>query len=217
METRFPRSVPRDWPQAFARASLGDFELTPALDAELSARALQARGDSDARDALFLELAGKTTRFAGRFERWNLQPFEHDDVLQESYLAFLDTLRGWRPIDHATPTGFGAWFLSVYPRRLARRVARLAGRRLAMLPFLPEADIRPDPDASEAGVIDAMVWDALLTQLRPRDRAIARLRARGVPAAEIATATGISRRGVHRRLAVIAAIGRATVEERAAG
>src|SRR4051812_7392829 len=87
-----------DWLTDLARRSLGDFDLTPEIDADLSRRALAARTDPDERNALFVLLAYKVRRFSMRFMRWHLAPWEPADVLQETWLTFVELLESWTPL-----------------------------------------------------------------------------------------------------------------------
>lgn len=213
---RYPglASTPRQWPAAFARASLGDFELTPALDAELSALALAARDDPLARDELFVRLAGKVMRFAARFDSWDIAPVEPDDVRQECYLVFLATLAQWTPTDPAAPGGFGAWFLRVFPLRLANAVRRQIGRRYRTQVVLPPGvELRPDPDVDAASIVVALTLGELCGRLDARAGAIVRLRVAGLPTRDVAAAVGVSERAVQRSLLRFARLARPVWDE----
>jgi RNA polymerase sigma factor (sigma-70 family) len=209
-----PAATPRDWPGVFARVSLGDFELTPALDADLSAQALIAQRDALVRDELFVRLSGKITRFAARFDSWDIAPFDADDVRQECYLVYLDTVRRWQPADPDAPAGFGAWFLRVFPHWLANSVARLRGRRPQLTPLTAAHAERPDPDD---GVLDtefADALDALCARISVGDCRMVRLRASGLPARSVAERLGVSERTVHRGLTRVVRLARADWRER---
>jgi RNA polymerase sigma factor (sigma-70 family) len=209
-----PAVTPRDWPSVFARVSLGDFELTPALDADLSAQALRAQRDRLARDELFVRLAGKIARFAARFDSWDIAPFDADDVRQECYLVYLTALNRWQPADPDTPAGFGAWFLRVYPLWLANAVARLRGsrRRPPATPLSAAHEERPDPDDGMADAELARALADLCARLGVVDSRIIRLRVAGLPAREVAQALGVSRRTVQRGLARIVRLTRADAD-----
>jgi RNA polymerase sigma factor (sigma-70 family) len=213
-----PAATPRDWPSVFARVSLGDFELTPALDADLSAQALRAQNVALARDELFVRLSGKIMRFAARFDSWDIAPFDADDVRQECYLVYLETVRRWRPIDPVVPSGFGAWFLRVFPLWLAHRVARLRGSRRAQTTPLSAAHAE-QPDAA-AGMVDSELTHAvfeLCARVSASDCRIVRLRVAGLPAHAVADRLGISRRTVQRSLARVVRLTRVEWHERDAG
>jgi RNA polymerase sigma factor (sigma-70 family) len=213
-----PAATPRDWPSVFAYVSLGDFELTAALDADLSAHALRAQRDALARDELFVRLSGKITRFAARFDSWDIAPFDADDVRQECYLVFIETLRRWQPADHSAPTGYGAWFLSVFPRWLANSVARLRGRRRALtMPLSAAHAEQPDPAADMVDRELAQALAALCGRISANDCHIVRLRVAGLPAHAVADRLGVSRRTVQRGLARVVRLTRAEWHELDAG
>ena len=212
-----PATRPRDWPSVFARVSLGDFELSAALDADLSAQALRAQTDPTARDELFLRLAAKITRFAARFDSWDITPFDADDVRQECFLVFCETLRRWQPTEPSAPAGYGAWFLRVYPLWLATSVRRWSERRARLVPLPPAHAEQPVPDADAADVDLALALVDLCACLSAADCRIVRLRVAGLAAHEVASAIGVSRRTVHRGLARVARLTHDTWREREAG
>lgn len=145
-----------DWLSLLAGDSLGDFGLTPDIDADLSRRALLARDDAVARDDLFVLLALKINRFCSRFRRWNLRPWDIDDVRQEAYLTFVDVVNGWRPIPSGdTLAGFGFYFMRVYPLRLTDRVRRVVLTRRdrpSASAWSEVADDRRDPSEMERDI-----------------------------------------------------------------
>lgn len=204
----------RDWLAEMAAASLGDFELTRAVDADLSRRALAAQRDPAARDELFALLAMKARRFVSRYRRWSLDPWELADVLQEAYLAYHEVLMVWKPLTSGTgtePAGFGLYFVSVFPRRLSDRVRALLryGRdRPAPLPWIPERDARLEPfDVNDETQTRAVMAD-ICGRLNAADSTIFQQRAAGRPPDDIARAASISRRTFYRRWSAIASIAR---------
>lgn len=199
-----------DWLSPLAGDSLGDFALNREIDADLSRRALVARGDPALRDALFHLLAFKINRFCSRFRRWNLRPWEIDDVRQEAYLAFVDVLIGWRPIAGAGgPVGFGFYFMRVYPLRLTdrvRRVVRTRRDRLTPATWSESRDDRLDPAAMERDIEALAFIIEMSARLDAADAQILLLRtADDLDPDEIAARTGISRRTFYRRWKGIAA------------
>lgn len=203
-----------DWLSPMTHQSLGDFALTPQIDTDLSHRALLARDDPAARDDLFRLLAFKINRFCSRFRRWNLRPWEIDDVRQEAYLAFVDVVNGWRPIPVGdAPAGFCFYFLRVYPMRLTDRVRRIVRTRRERPPatsWSEADDNRPDPAAMERDIETLSFIIDMSARLDATDARILLLRtADGLLPREVASREGISRRTFYRRWKGIAAtIGR---------
>jgi DNA-directed RNA polymerase specialized sigma24 family protein len=192
------------WLATASHAVPDDQELTGELDASLSARALLARHDAAERDALLFSLAGKVQCFATRFRRWNLAPWTYDDVLQESYLAFVETLDAWRPIVvDGRPTGFGRYFLRTFPYRLTDRVRRMlgVGRGRAPVGALPrDIDEWPDPFAFEPHLHTLVLLDTVRERLTDRDGLIVYLRVLADATPEqIAVRVAASERTVRRR------------------
>jgi RNA polymerase sigma factor (sigma-70 family) len=199
-----------DWLSPLAGESLGDFPLTRQIDADLSQRALAAAGDPAARDALFNLLAFKVNRFCSRFRRWNLRPWEFEDVRQEAYLAFVDILNGWQPTPgRDEPAGFGFYFMRVYPLRLTdrvRRILRTKRNRPAPTSWGEADDERPDPAEMERDIETLAAIIELSANLDAADARILLLRtADDLSPDEIAAQTGISRRTYYRRWNAIAA------------
>ncbi|MDQ3549241.1 MAG: sigma-70 family RNA polymerase sigma factor [Chloroflexota bacterium] len=199
-----------DWLSLLASESLGDFALTADIDADLSRRALLARDDRAARDNLFVLLAFKINRFCSRFRRWNLRPWEIDDVRQEAYLAFIDIVNGWRPIPGGdTPAGFSFYFMRVYPLRLTDRVRHVVQTRRdrpSTVAWSEDADDRPDPCAMERDIETVAFIIEMSARLDTADARILLLRANDdLPPDEVAAQAGVSRRTFYRRWKGIAA------------
>ncbi|MGH9174689.1 MAG: hypothetical protein ACRD1H_10035, partial [Vicinamibacterales bacterium] len=194
---------PLDWLTTLARDSLGDFELTPEIDADLSRRAISARDHRAERDALFHLLALKANRFCARFWRWRLSPWEIDDVRQEAFLAFVDVLTAWRPIEaDGGPAGFGYYFMRSYPLRLTDRVQRLVGTRRgrpAATAWTERIDDRLDPAEMERDIETLAFISALSAQLDATDARILFVRGSDGTIAELASRAGVSRRTFYRR------------------
>lgn len=192
----------QNWLVEYAERSLGDFEATAQIDRELSGRAMAARDDRQARDELFVMLAAKIQRFAARFAYWSLDPWNHDDVLQETFPVFVATIYRWTPryVDGA-PAGYLYYFLRVYPLWLANAVNRLTGRhRPASLP-LPDSPIGDvDPGPYESGVAVRLMLNDLCEQLTEEEATLLRLRVtRDQTLPEAAAQAGIARRTAYRR------------------
>lgn len=195
------------WIDTLVPDSLGDFEVTPELDLRLSRLALEGRRDAAARDELLTLLAAKIERFARRFRHWSLGIWEYGDVLQEAWLAFLDTIHRWRPRGtDGNPAGYLYYFLAVYRLWLSRRVTRLLRRGYPPEEALPD-DQEHTPNRDDTPESDAMIIN-LLDRVRDRlgDQAGEMLHLRlvadrSVP--EIALATGIPRRTAYRRWSTI--------------
>jgi hypothetical protein len=195
---------PCDWLPRFARQSLGDFDRTDDLDRVLSWRALAAQRDPLARDALFIALAGKTATLAGRFRGWSLAPWQYDDVIQECYFAYLEVLADWQPFDPLAPSGFGRYYLSVFPARLAGRVRGFLGpwrMRVVRGGLPPQADDIADPGAggAQAEAFAAQLLSELCDQLPPRAARLLRADLAGASRAASAALFGSSPRTLHRQ------------------
>jgi RNA polymerase sigma factor (sigma-70 family) len=199
-----------DWLSPLAGESLGDFHLTHQIDADLSQRAIDARTDPATRDALFVLLAFKINRFCSRFRRWNLRPWEFEDVRQEAYLAFIDILNGWQPVpSRDVPSGFGYYFMRAFPLRLTDRVRRiLRTRRNRPVPtsWSDADDERLDPAEMERDIETLTAIIELSENLDAADARILLLRTTDdLTADEIADQAGVSRRTYYRRWNAIAA------------
>ncbi|HUG16544.1 MAG TPA: hypothetical protein VMM78_16180 [Thermomicrobiales bacterium] len=205
----------RDWLTGYELQSLGDFELTPGLDRDLSRRALAARRDPGARDELFIMLATKIARFSNRLRRWTAPTWELDDVFQETFIAFDDVITDWRPLDRdGPPSGFGYYFLSVFAYRLRDRVTALGDPRWASRSSAPLAsvvDSLPGDDDVALNATTTALLEQICGRLNATDAAILRHRAAGLEFDTVQLrGSGItaSRRTVYRRWRRIVTIAR---------
>jgi RNA polymerase sigma factor (sigma-70 family) len=178
-----------------------DDRLEPML-ADLARRA--RLGDQPARDALHAALAPKIERFvttylrrafAARGPRDGGRPLDYDDLAQEAFLVFAETLAvydGQRP--------FGQHFLAVFPWRLHDAWRRLIAPARRTAPLAPSHDLLADPSlaADEARVL----VETIAADLGEPDGAILCLRLLdGLTLDETATGLGLSRTTVCRRWA----------------
>lgn len=205
---------PRNWLDTFAARSLGDIEMTPDLDLDLSRDAIVARHDRASRDRLLEALAWKVARFCARYARRSLDPWEFDDVQQEAFLTFIDVLESWTPlVSQDGPAGFGYYFLRVYPLRLASRVSMLRRRPATA----SQAGARLDPidqtDIEDTVLVNQVIAE-ICGQLNALDQSIFQLAARdGLGPSRIADLTQISRRTIHRHWPAIVSIARERLRE----
>jgi RNA polymerase sigma factor (sigma-70 family) len=171
---------------------------------------------------LFFLLSMKVNRFASRFRRWTLDPWEFDDVLQEAYLAFDDLLRTWQPLEgNGGPAGFGFYFLRVFPLRLHDRVLAMTRTRSdqpLVLPWQEAIDLRPDPVDRQSDAETALILAEICGHLNAVDEAILRCRVADTSdVSTIAMRVGVSRRTLYRRWGRIIAIARNEWGNREAG
>lgn len=187
--------------------SLGDFELTPDLEAYLNALASRAKSDPAARDALFAALHFKIARFIQRYRyHRRLVVCDLDDVAQEAFLVFCEIIRSW-PGDASFP----GYFLSRFPWRLSRAVDIIergwSASRLLPLDSLGESIPPLDP-------ADLFTLSELGAGLRPRDRAVLELHiGYGLRLNEIARLLGVHHRTISRDWQRIAGELRRTLAE----
>lgn len=208
---------PISWLTALAPDSLGDIELTPEIDADLSHRAILSRTDPLAREQLFTLLAWKTDRFCARFRRWSIAPWELDDVRQEAFLAFAEIIERWQPLEgNGGPAGFGYYYLRVFPLRLSDRVRRMIDR-VHPLPWTPEHDTRPDPSVIDETALTEAIIAEICGRLNATDATIFTLRLADVATRDAARLIGVNRRTLHRNWPRIVSIAREVWEERTAG
>ena len=202
------------WISELVETSLGNFEATPDIDRRLSRLALDGRTSNESRDELFTLLAAKIERFARRFRPWTLDPWEYDDVLQESYLIFLAAIERWTPryVD-GEPSGFLYYFFATYPLWLSSHVKRMTGReprgRITAIPLPDEHDLTADSVSCEAEALTLAILDEVHTQLGEQAGTLLHLRlVTGKSVTEAAAQAGISRRTAYRRWATITELAR---------
>ena len=198
-----------NWLQELARESLGDFEVTETIDLRLSGMAVRAWSDEGAAFDLLRMLAWKIARFVRRFRSWDIEPFDLDDVAQESYFVYLETLRRWMPnIKEGRPSGYLHYFLCVFPRWLGNAVRRW--QRPARPPTVRVTECQ---DGEEAIAAEAAIRgfcrnlsseDAMLVQLRLVE---------GFSVPRAAQTMGIARRTAYRRWRRILVRGREYLRE----
>lgn len=211
------------WISALAERSLGNFEATPELDRRLSRLALDARASNEPRDELFTLLAAKVERFARRFRPWTLDPWEYDDVLQESYLIFINVVDRWKPrYIEEEPAGFLYYFFAVYPLWLSTCVKRMAGRGprggMVAIPLPEEHDLTADSVSCEAEALTLATLDDVHTQLGEQAGTLLHLRlVTGKSVTEAARQAGIPRRTAYRRWSTIVELARTEWFEDKAG
>lgn len=149
--------------------SLGDFDLTPEVDASLTALARQAKTDPAARNALYAALSFKINRFTRRYRYRadRLVICDIEDVAQEGFVVFCDLIASWPGRD-----SFPGYFFSRFPWRLARAIDVIErGWSAARLESMTEVHrhVPPlDPD-------EAMALVEIGAGLSPRDRAVLEL------------------------------------------
>lgn len=172
--------------------SLGDFELTPELDAAIGALAIRAKTDPAARNTLYTALHFKIIRFVRRYRYHDrLVICDVDDVAQEAFLVFCDIVRSW-PGEES----FFGYFLSRFPWRLARAVDVIergwSASRLLPLASLGESVPPLDP-------VDLFALAEIGAGLGPRDRTVLELHiGHDLRLNEVARVLGVHRRTVSR-------------------
>jgi DNA-directed RNA polymerase specialized sigma24 family protein len=203
------------WLSSYAERSLGNFEASTTLDRDLSRLALVARDDSVARERLFTLLAAKIQRFAARFRSWPLAPWTFEDVLQEVYPVYVETVRRWQPrIEAGVPAGYLFYFLRVYPHWLSDAVVKLTGRRRPPVLTLPEHYYDVEPSSVEAIVVADLLLDDLCEDLSDEEASILRLRVQtGRSLPQVACQVGVARRTAYRRWHNIVQLSRARWDE----
>jgi len=207
--------MPTTWLSDYAARSLGNFEASSALDRDLSRLALTARDDVVARERLFTLLAAKIERFAARFRDWPLAPWTFEDVLQEVYPVFFETLRHWQPrIEAGAPAGYLYYFLRVYPHWMSDAVMKLTGRKRPAVLALSEHYYAVDPGSVEAVVVAELLLDELCEDLSDEEARILRLRVHtDRPLSQVASQVGLARRTAYRRWHNIVELSRARCHE----
>lgn len=193
-----------NWLRDLARTSLGDFEVSDELDRRLSELAEWAQLRSGTSFELLGLLAWKIERFVWRFHAWDLEPYDLDDVAQEAYLVFVDTIRRWAPrYVQGVSTGYLYYFLEVFPHWLASRVRRWRRRTRPPVVRLVR---KPAAGATE--------MPEFCRNLSPEETTLVELRLRGglsIPRA--ADEMGIARTTAYRRWNRILELGREYVRE----
>ena len=187
--------------------SLGDFDLTPDLDAYLSALATRAKTDPAARNTLYAALHFKIIRFVRRYRYHDrLVICDVDDVAQEAFLVFCDIVQSW-PGEES----FLGYFLSRFSWRLTRAVDVIergwSASRLLPLASLGESVPPLDP-------ADLFTLAEIGAGLCPQDRAVLELHiGHDLRLTEVARVLGIHRRTVSRAWQRIAGELRLTLAE----
>lgn len=207
------------WLKTFADAAPARITTDPQQ--RLSRRALAARTSPAERDALFADLSATLARWVWPYRGWLLAPWEFDDVVQESYLAFIDTLDLWCQRVRQGPNGrlepdFLRYLLRTYPLRLIDRVQALVDSADAqrMDPYSLDAEI-PDPWTADADVRARMLIDAICARLHPRDALTFRLVvSSGYALRALARRTGENPRTIYHRWARIIATAREVLTSR---
>jgi hypothetical protein len=214
--------MPR-WLREAERGSLGFFALSTELEQQFSNRALAARTSPAERDALFTDFGAIVARAVLRYRRWDIDPWELDDIAQESYLAFVDIHTRWLAQVWAAPDGtlhpcFGRYVLRMLPLRLADRADALFGRSHAHLLDdgpLPERDDVPDPLLMEDDARAQELISAICRRLSPREAlTFRRIVTAGFSVRTVARQTGESTRTLYGRWARITRTARDVVRER---
>ena len=197
-----------NWLKLLASDSSGDFDVTAQLDAELSRLALQARTNQEAAWTLLGSLSWKIQRFVNRFRAWDLAPFHLDDVVQEAYLVYLDTIQRWTPRDlDGEPTGYLYYFLKVFPLWLSNAVRRM--RRPTLPPVIRAVAARP-----AAHDDDTVIINDFCRNLGNDEATLVRLRvAAGLSVPRAAKRMGLSRRTAYRRWERVVEAGREYMRE----
>ncbi len=178
--------------------SLGDFDVSPELDARLGVMALRARTDPQTRNELYQELSFKIERFVRRY-RYRVRQLavcEVVDVEQEAFLVFCDIVDRWPGQE-----SFLGYFFSRFPWRLARAVDILergwSATRMVPLGEIAIPSTPPDPT-------DALILAEISATLAPRERTVLELRVGyGLRVREIANILGLHSRTIHRSWARI--------------
>lgn len=194
--SRRPRS-PHPSSPTTDRAPL-DWDLTPALEAELSALARAGRADADARNALFARLQVKIARFLAPWRNQQTALGGDDDLRQEAFVIFADLVTGW-----PGEGSFARYFLAFFPWRLRHAIAHHERRwPRSRLVLLPHEEIGALAHAAAAPTDDA--WLAL-GDLAPHEARLLALRLAGHSLTAAADLLGWSHRTTARRWRILRA------------
>jgi RNA polymerase sigma factor (sigma-70 family) len=179
-------------------------DRTEPMLADLARRA--RLGDRPARDALHAALAPKIERFVAAYRRRAFaaggprdggRPLDYDDLAQEAFLVFAETLAAY---DGRRP--FGQHFLAVFPWRLHDAWRRLIAPARLTAPLAPSHDLLADP--SPATDEARLLVETIAADLGELDGAILCLRLLdGLTLDEMATGLGLSRTTICRHWARI--------------
>lgn len=208
-------SQPHDWLMLLAQHSLGDIEIIPDFDLRLSQAALRAQQDAHLRDDLLRQLAFKVARYCSRYRSRNLDPWTYDDVIQEAYLAWVEVLDDWVPLESSDgPAGFGYYFLRVFPLRLASRVRTMLRHTSIEQTDETAALDGTDPLDVENDVIIDRVMAEICGHLNSLDQQIFRLTVDDdLSVSHIAKVIEIDRRTIQRHWPKIISIARRHLRE----
>ena len=113
-----------NWLHDLAADSLGNFEISDELDRRLSRLCDALPGATNRQCSIYSgNSPGRLSGLCVVFATGIFDPFDLDDVVQESYLVFVDTITRWLPhyVD-GWPAGYLYYFLRVFPLWLANRV-----------------------------------------------------------------------------------------------
>jgi RNA polymerase sigma factor (sigma-70 family) len=161
-------------------------------------------GDRPARDALYAALSPKIERFVVAYRRRALaaggpradgRPLDYDDLAQEAFLVFAETVAEY---DGDRP--FGPHFLAIFPWRLRDAWRRLIAPARLTTSLAPSHDLLEDPSpvADEA----RLLVETIAAELGEPDGAILCLRLLdGLTLDETAAGLGLGRTTICRRWA----------------
>jgi RNA polymerase sigma factor (sigma-70 family) len=168
--------------------------FTAEDDRQLTSAALEAmRGGSDERNALYAALAPALTRKATTIwhRRGRQLGIDPDDLLQESFLIYVDLLERW-----SGQGSFTAYLLGSFWWRMHASVNRLVGPAWSRASASASPSLIDESYAAEQAMI---LLDQVTACLDPRDRQIVLWRVcNGLTVHAIADRLGVDRRTVSR-------------------